>query len=172
MFKKSRKRTVALLKRRQSHYNKVLRWALLTKQNLSLCWICFTNFQFIETTNLCRLKCACCHCNNRNIWSQDLHIKTLQAGFHHSSRLTGTFEEFELSIFVGEIELAKLLAEVNGLLRSMLVFLAQKKRPESKNKEYLGILTWIVTIKGIDSVQEVTLFELDACFKLVGKNTY
>ena len=52
------------------------------------------------------------------------YIKRLcKPAFHHSSRLTGTFEEFELSIFVGEIELAKLLAEVNVLLRSMLVFL-------------------------------------------------
>ena len=83
----------------------------------------FHKFQFIEITNLFRPKCACYHCNIRNIWPQDLHIKTLQAGFHHLSRLTGTFEEFELSIFVGEIELAKLLAEVNVLLRSMLVFL-------------------------------------------------
>ena len=51
----------------------------------------------------------------------------MQAGFHHLSRLTGTFEEFELSIFVGEIELAKLLAEVNVLLKiNAGFFFAQK----------------------------------------------
>ena len=51
----------------------------------------------------------------------------MQAGFHHLSRLTGTFEEFELSIFVGEIELAKLLAEVNVLLKINAGFFLKKE---------------------------------------------
>ena len=149
------------------------------KQNLNFVWIWFINFQLLKLqigSNLYTGKFVYSSVglfvyvffsNFSAPWSKQrwnkiieisdpstyipLYIKTLQAGFHHSSRLTGTFWRVWTFNLCWQNWVSKTFSGSKRSTKINAGFSCSKKR--AWEQEYgISILTWIVTIKGIDSV--------------------